>query len=65
MLHNHRFPQIVQDKLVLNTPVILIITRFLLVEVTVKNDFLKGIQRTFKQRIGTEISSEVIAYVEQ
>ena len=49
----------------LNTPVILIITRFLLVEVTVKNDFLKEILGTFKERIKTEISSEVIAYVEQ
>ena len=48
-----------------NTLVILIITRFLLVEVTVKNDFLKGILGTFKERIKTEISSEVIAYVEQ
>ena len=48
-----------------NTPVILIITRFLLVEVTVKNDFLKEILGTFKERIKTEISSEVIAYVEQ
>ena len=49
----------------INTPVILIITRFLLVEVTVKNDFLKEILGTFKERIKTEISSEVIAYVEQ
>ena len=46
-------------------PVILIITRFLLVEATVKNDFLKEILGAFKERIKTEISSEVIAYVEQ
>ena len=32
---------------------------------TVKNDFLKEILGTFKERIKTEISSEVIAYVEQ
>ncbi len=52
-------------KVCFNTPVILIITRFLLVEVTVKNDFLKEILGTFKERIKTEIYSEVITYVEQ
>ena len=52
-------------KVFFNTPVILIITRFLLVEVTVKNHFLKEILGTFEERIKTEISSEVIAYVEQ
>ena len=54
-----------QSKYVLNSPVIVIMTRFLPFGVPVKNDFLKEILGTFKERIKTEISSEVIAYVEQ
>ena len=48
----------------LSTPVILIITRFLLVEVAGKNDFLKEILGTFKERIKTEIGSEFIVFLE-
>jgi len=62
---NASHPPVAKTESSFNSPVILIITRFLPFGVPVKNDFLKEILGTFKERIKTEISSEVIAYVEQ